>query len=658
MTAREILLVAGKELRETLRDRRTLAVMVLFPLVVYPLVSLITAQVMADRATRQEASVSRVAVNGPPALADTVRARLAERRELQLGPPAPRADIGTERVDAIVELEPGAKGKPTARILFDETRSSSRAAQERVAQALGGLAACAPTFAVLTESVAPRASVGGYVLSRILPLIVVVMVMLGAFHPAIDITAGERERSTLETTLSAPIERTALMAGKVLAVATLASITGFLNLASMSLTVLAGAHMVTERLQEMPFALPWLRAAAVLIVVPPAAFLFASVMVAMGALSRSFKEAQTLLMPVYFLCMAPSLIAALGDFPMTATTAAIPGVGLTLLARELVLGHAPIGPALITFATTIGAGAVAMVLAARLYDSERLLGGDDRGMPLSAWLRHLIGGPRAVATISTAEETTAGHALTLYAIACVLLFFVFVPLQAWRLGPGLVISEWVGLFGLTAIYARGSGRRLGTVLRFRLPPGSTLVGALLIGLSGWIFVGLLADWIFPAPKELVDKLRRVIAPTVGDRGLAATLLLMAVTPAVCEEALFRGPILRGLRARLSPATAAILTGAMFGLYHGDVWRFLPTALLGVALSALALASGSIIPSMVAHFVNNACLVLLARAGRDEVGTTLSVGTRLALIAGAGLILASGFWLVRKRPPSFGPSAIP
>ena len=127
----------------------------------------------------------------------------------------------------------------------------------------------------------------------------------------------------------------------------------------------------------------------------------------------------------------------------------------------------------------------------------------------------------------------------------------------------------------------------------------------------------------------------MIAPTVGDRGLAATLLLMAVTPAVCEEALFRGPILRGLRARLSPAAAAIMTGAMFGLYHGDVWRFLPTALLGVGLSALALASGSIIPSMIAHFVNNACLVLLARAGRDEVGTALSVGCTAGFDRGGG-----------------------
>src|SRR6185369_8810239 len=98
---------------------------------------------------------------------------------------------------------------------FDETRGSSRAAHERIEQALAGTGPdCAPAFTLIPEGIAPRTSLGGYVLSRVLPLIVVVMVMLGAFHPAIDITAGERERSTLETTLSAPIDRTALMAGK------------------------------------------------------------------------------------------------------------------------------------------------------------------------------------------------------------------------------------------------------------------------------------------------------------------------------------------------------------------------------------------------------------------------------------------------------------
>jgi len=75
---------------------------------------------------------------------------------------------------------------------------------------------CGPLFALQDRSVAPRARVGGYVLSKLLPLIVVVMIMLGAFYPAIDITAGERERGTLETILSAPVSRFDLMTGKVI----------------------------------------------------------------------------------------------------------------------------------------------------------------------------------------------------------------------------------------------------------------------------------------------------------------------------------------------------------------------------------------------------------------------------------------------------------
>ena len=107
------------------------------------------------------------------------------------------------------------------------------------------------------------------------------------------------------------------------------------------------------------------------------------------------------------------------------------------------------------------------------------------------------------------------------------------------------------------------------------------------------------------------------APADGSRGLVVTLLLMAVTPAICEEALFRGPILRGLAAQLSPRAAALATGMLFGLFHFDVWRMLPTGLLGVVLSLIALRAGSIVPAMAAHFVNNACLVTLAQLHLDE-----------------------------------------
>jgi sodium transport system permease protein len=643
-------LVAGKELRETLRDRRTLAVMVLFPLVVYPLVSLVTAQVLSARVARVEAHVARIAVAGPPPIVAQVR-RLLAGADFSLAPVGAAADVAANRVDAFVEVTAAPAGRPpSVRVFFDETREDSTTARDRVTQALGSGAVlgagCAPPFVVATQGIAPRARMSGYLLSKVLPLVVVVMVMLGAFHPAIDITAGERERGTLETTLSAPIERSALMAGKVLAVAALAALTGFLNLASMSLTVLEGAHLVASGAR---LAIPWRHIAAAFAVIPPTAFLFAAVMVAIGSLARSFKEAQTLLTPVYFLCMAPSLTAALGDFRLDGATAFIPGVNVTLLARDLIVGRAPWGLALAVIASTLVYGLAALALAARLYDSERLFFSDEAGVGLGRWLRQLAVGPTGARHAAEPDDApTAGQAMGLYAIACVLLFFVFVPLQSWRLEPGLAISEWGGLLGLTWLYARGRGQRLATVLRLVRPAPRAVIGAFLIGMSAWVVVGLLAEWIVPAPKEVVEGLRRIVAPAGHDRGTLATLLLIAVTPAICEEALFRGPILRGLRTRFSPAMTAVLTGLLFGIYHVDAWRLLPTALLGVALSGIALAADSIVPSMVAHFTNNACLILLARMHADDT-SSLSRSARLSWLTGGALIFGLGAALLARSP---------
>ena len=90
-----------------------------------------------------------------------------------------------------------------------------------------------------------------------------------------------------------------------------------------------------------------------------------------------------------------------------------------------------------------------------------------------------------------------------------------------------------------------------------------------------------------------------------------------------------------------------MTGLLFGLYHGDVWRFIPVAVLGFAFSAIALATDSIVPAMIAHFANNACLIALARAGIDEAGTEMTVRQRLTLVALGGVVLAAGAALIAR-----------
>jgi sodium transport system permease protein len=661
MNLRDVALVASKELRETLRDRRTLTVMVLFPLVVYPLTSLLMAQVMASHTARGEARRSLVTLVGATAASEPVRTRLGAEPKTYTLVPAPAGaatraalipSVEAGAIDAVIDVDLGTRGTSHVRIVYDEARDESRQAHDRLGATLGGQLApgCGPLFALEDQSVAPRARVGGYLLSKLLPLIVVVMIMLGAFYPAIDITAGERERGTLETILSAPVSRYDLMTGKVLAVATLSAITGLLNMTSMSITMIQGVRLAGA---AAPIAIPWTRAASTLIVVVPAAFLFASVMVAIGAMARSFKEAQTLLTPVYFLCFTPSLIAGLGDWELTGPIALAPGINVTLLARDLILGTATLGVSLLVVASTLAFGALALSLAARLYDSERLLAADEGTLGLGAWLRRLLafGGATAPSTTqpSAPSTPTPGHALALFGVAYVLLFFVFIPLQKWRLGTGIMLTEWVGILGLVVIYARGTGRSLVSVLRVRAVPARALVGATLVGMSAWAVVGLLSEWLVPVPPELAQSLRRVVAPTDGSRGLLSSLALIALTPAICEEALFRGAILRGLSAKLPRLTSAVITGAFFGLYHVDVWRLVPTGLLGVGLSLIALEQDSIVPAMLTHFINNACLVVLVYAGRGDTTETMSRPAQIGVFLGALVVLASGGALLRNKP---------
>jgi sodium transport system permease protein len=645
---RFVLLTAGKELRETVRDRRTLAVMILFPLVVYPLLALVSSQVVAQRERGQRARPSVVAVNGHGELADEVRGRLDKASDqFKRQPTGSAADVDAGRLDALVTVRQPPGARPSAEIALDATRDESRRAEERLSKTLEGLwpPGCAPRLDVRREDLAPASRMGGYILSKALPLMILLMVLLGAFYPAIDVTAGERERGTLETVLAAPVPRRDLLLGKVLAVTALASASGFLNLGSMSLTLVQVVNLAAP---DADLPVPWTRAAATGLVVLPTAFLLASLFVAVGSLARGFKEAQNFLVPVYFLFFAPAMLGALGEMPLGPGLALVPGLNVSLLARDIALGKtAPISVALV-LGSTLAWGLVALIVAARFYVSERFLAVGDRE---PGQRRKPVAAGRPGVRLDL--PPSVGEALALFAIGFVSLYYVFMPLQRLALVRGLLISQWGGLFGLAVVYALVTRRPFRAVVGLHPAPAPAWLGAVLMGAAGWVVANLIAQWVLPPPKEYLEEFRKLLFPELP-RGLGASLFLFALTPAVCEEVLFRGLILRGLLTRLAPATAIALCGAMFGLFHIDVYRLLPTALLGVMLSFITWRSGSLLPSIAAHFLNNAILVLLGHLGLDRRVDTVGTAGKLAMLAGAIVVLLAGIAVMLRavKPPEF------
>lgn len=192
------------------------------------------------------------------------------------------------------------------------------------------------------------------------------------------------------------------------------------------------------------------------------------------------------------------------------------------------------------------------------------------------------------------------------------------PVRAWRLG-------WPGLRPLVAAMVAGTG-------------GFYLVAAL---------VESVMERLLPVPPELREQLRRVILPPDGPRPFVVDAVVLALLPALCEEALFRGALLSALRPA-GPAVAVGATALLFGFYHGSLWKVVPTGLLGILLGTVALRARSLWPAVAAHLANNVLVLLLVRSGWESPPPLGSL-KGLMLVTVALLAVIAGGWALRPAP---------
>jgi membrane protease YdiL (CAAX protease family) len=204
-------------------------------------------------------------------------------------------------------------------------------------------------------------------------------------------------------------------------------------------------------------------------------------------------------------------------------------------------------------------------------------------------------------------ELAAGEAL--------LFFFALVPvvlvggtlLQKWNLTLGTILMEWGLIFAPTLLYVRVRRKRTKKILRARIPsPGHLLASIVMcVGLVPLVAeLAMLQDLVIPIPEDLLEAMKEAFTVKEGE-SLFLSFIAFSITPAICEEVLFRGFLLTGLLSRLDQRGAATLTGILFGLFHLNVYRFLPTAVIGIVLGFVVLRSGSLFTGIVFHALNNA-----------------------------------------------------
>ena len=141
----------------------------------------------------------------------------------------------------------------------------------------------------------------------------------------------------------------------------------------------------------------------------------------------------------------------------------------------------------------------------------------------------------------------------------------------------------------------------------------------------------------------------------SDIGLASTVFALAVTPAICEEILFRGYLQRQLERGFGIAGGIIATGLLFGLYHFRLSQAIPLAVLGIFLCWLAWRTGSLWVPILIHFLNNAVAIAAATAASANpdwgIEDIEQLHVPVGLVLAGAMVLAATIYLMNKRVES-------
>jgi len=664
-------LVGRNELRILLRDRKALLLAVVLPMLLFPLLFYGMDALKAGSQRSQQESQLKLGIDLGKLDA---AAKLSITRELknpklhfevselaptQLGGSSPwsarasgeepdpqpwkaEAEALLKEQDLLVVAHAGLREDGefespylALSLVFDGSRNPSNEARRRAEESLGALRSAglldhiddilgrdpASSLALQPTDLASSENAAGHKLGGLLPIILVMILISSASFAALGAFAGERESETMETLLVQPVLADCVARGKFMAVllvacaAALGNGLSFLGASALGLGAPEGAANGPAL-----WGLAGRVGLGMLLFLPTAVFLSA-LLTLVSARARSFREGQHYVLPIV---LAASLLASIStqdSIPAHPLLALVPISGATLVLRDTLAGQWPVIPAILSF---LSSGFWAWLLLRRLaetLDAERVFKGAET--PAEAARR----------------QASSRRALRYGYLSIAVIYIGGGRLQSAALIPGLLATLWILVPALALACARGnarsSGRSLPQSLGLVAVSPLHLLGGLLLAPGLVVLLRQFLAWqsnFLPFPPSL-----GVPEELLGLSGLQL-VLLMAVSPAITEELLFRGAILGGLKRDLSPLKIVLWQGLLFGAVHASIYRFSVTALLGGVLALVTLRTRALWPVMLAHAAYNAINVL-------DLPASESWHPGLAL--GSSML---GLYLIFRTPP--------
>lgn len=394
MSLRNITIVCRKELLDLLRDRRTIVSMIVVPMLVMPLLMVGMGMAGAKLVNKARREIPKVMVLGGEDSPQTLAA-LRGLKTIELVPPG--ADyvnlISDKKIRAAVEIPKGfdaavKSGETvTVQIYVYEGEIKSSFAAESIEEHFRQLRTATVSrrlaehnvpekllkpFEIHRTNVASQKKVSGNLIGSIIPYLVILMCMMGAIYPAIDLTAGEKERGTMETLLCSPVSRSHLVLGKFLMVMTASLVTALLSLSSTGLSFLLLKHLLARGM-PLPLTIDASSLAAVFVMILPMAAIFSAVNLAIGLFSRTSKEANSYLQPLLLVIILLAVGALMPGVELNIRLALIPVLNVGLVSKEIFSGTYHWNYIVLIFGSTCVYAALALAAAVSMFKRESVL---------------------------------------------------------------------------------------------------------------------------------------------------------------------------------------------------------------------------------------------------------------------------------------------
>jgi sodium transport system permease protein len=386
---KSVMIVFLKEVRENIRDRRTVINTLITGPLMAPLIFVLMMQTLITRELAKAEKPLPLPVVGAAYAPNLVAALKQENVDIQPAPGDPERAVREQDTDVVLRIPQEfaaswKKGEPAqVEIVYDDSQRDTSGSVARLRSMLEQYNRQTSALRLVARGLSPTITRPLAIADRdqstpqsrssnlfsMLPYFFILGGFIGGMALAIDTTAGERERQSLEPLLANPVPRWKILAGKLSATTAFAITTVLLSIVAFSFV---GQFMPTEKIGMTLQIGPRFVACTVFVMLPLAALL-STLQTLVAAFAKSYREAQTYVSLLMFVPVVPTLLLSVMPFKVQAWMYAVPLMGQQIVITRLLRGEAvAAGSMTLSFACTTLAVLILCAIAAQVYRSERL----------------------------------------------------------------------------------------------------------------------------------------------------------------------------------------------------------------------------------------------------------------------------------------------